>query len=288
MKTALLFIVLGAVFYFNFYYQGEKIPEPVPVFPENPFIGEFYDNLKDTLFYEGDTYLEIDLETQMAYLHRRNGKTKEFPVSTGTKRLKDGVETKEGLFAIQYMSPRQLSRQFDDAVMLHWMGFNYGIGFHGLLGSRYYQYLGKKPSSHGCIRTGREDIAEVFKEVSVGTPVLVHRGGNNAVTIGFTDNKIQYTTYSYYDMRKVLEKRYNALYSGMYFLEVNEKIKLERQSNAHPGLPIGEKSKIPLKQVQYQITTISIPSDRDLLNPHRFLLLNDINFAKKLRSDLPV
>ena len=50
-----------------------------------------YTILKDTLFTTGDYFIEVNLTNQMAYLHSRFDSTKSFAVSTGTKRLKDGI-----------------------------------------------------------------------------------------------------------------------------------------------------------------------------------------------------
>ncbi len=50
-----------------------------------------------------------------------------------------------------------------------WIGFNGGVGFHGTgdIGS-----LGSA-ASHGCIRMNPTDVIDLYKRVSVGTPVYV-------------------------------------------------------------------------------------------------------------------
>ena len=117
------------------------------------------------------------------------------------------METNTGLFAIQWKARKQYSVQFDSTVMLNWMGFNNGIGFHALLGKSYYKYLGNKNVSHGCIRVSREDAEIIYTKVEKGTPVLVHKG-NNAIQIAFTSEGESYNQYSYSETYKLLRKRY--------------------------------------------------------------------------------
>jgi hypothetical protein len=113
------------------------------------------------------------------------------PVQNGLK--KEWKQTQD-LFAIQWKAKKQYSVQFDSTVMLNWMGFNNGIGFHALLGKSYYKYLGKKNVSHGCVRVSREDAQIVYEKVEKGTPVLVHKG-NSAVKIAFTSEGESYNQY---------------------------------------------------------------------------------------------
>ncbi len=156
-----------------------------------------YSSLRDTLFTTGDYFIEVNLETQMAFLHSRFDSTKTFGVSTGTAKLKDGIETKEGVFAIQFKVERWRSVQFDSTLMLHFMTFNWGVGFHALAGKSYYKYLGVKRSSHGCVRVSKEDAKDIYNKVEYGTPVIVHKG-NPGVFIGFAnenDPDLQYLEY---------------------------------------------------------------------------------------------
>lgn len=204
--------------------------------------------VKDTIFTLSDHFVEIDLSKQKAYLHSRKNPIKEFLVSTGTKRIKDGVETKTGLFVIQHKAAKWYSVQFDSTVMLNWMGFNFGIGFHALLGNSYYKYLGVKPSSHGCVRISREDGKDLFPKLNYGTPILVHKG-DYAVTIGFADkNSAKFSYYSVSELSKVISKRLQKLYDGNFLIEVKEKILIDQGNVSHSGLPIGDVSRINPRQ----------------------------------------
>lgn len=235
-----------------------------PVKPETPFIKIDYSKLRDTVYTFKDYWIEVNVKTQTGLLHSRDGSVFEFKLSTGTNKIKDGLLTKDGLYAIQSMMPKWHSRQFDSTLLLYWMGFNYGIGFHGLLGNTYYKFLGVKPSSHGCVRIAREDGEKIYEKVSFGVPVLVHNE-NNAITIGFADEESEYNYYSFSELHSILKKRYESLYTGKYFLEVNEKIMIDKENVHHPGLPIGNSEKISTKQKTKNFTTENIESIQDKL-----------------------
>jgi hypothetical protein len=127
----------------------------------------------DTVYVVGERFIEVDLAAQHATLRYRNGDSLKIPISSGHITNDGGIKTPTGLFSIQNKTPLAISRQFGNTKMLHWIGFNYNVGFHGLEQNGYYRYLGKQPSSHGCVRVGREDVAALYKRVSEGDPVLV-------------------------------------------------------------------------------------------------------------------
>lgn len=207
-----------------------------------------YSSLKDTVYTLKSYFIEVDISKQIGYLHSRTEPVKEFGVSTGNPKLSRSIETNDGIFVIQSMMKRWHSRQFDSTLMLNWMGFNYGIGFHALAGNSYYKYLGEKKSSHGCVRISKEDAVEIYSKIELGTPVLVHNG-NNAVTIGFADSSDNFLEYSFNELTPILTDRYEKIYDGKYFLNTFEKILIDRNNVYHPGLPIGNSENIPSKQL---------------------------------------
>lgn len=213
----------------------------------NPLAGYNFKQLRDTVYTNKDHYIEVNLATQHATLYSRDGSEFQFPISSGTKRVEKGMDTKEGLFAIQWKSKKQYSVQFDSTVMLNWMGFNNGIGFHALLGKSYYKYLGNKNVSHGCVRLSREDAQIVYEKVERGTPVLVHKG-NSAVKIAFTSEGESYSQYSYSDTYKLLKERYQLIYDGNYLISSNEKMLIDENNIYSNGLPIGNADLIPARQ----------------------------------------
>jgi len=249
-KIFLASIVLTAIIFFNSAYLNKSTSELSPKefnYSFHPFAGYDFKKLRDTVYTNKDHYIEVNLATQHATLYSRDGSEFQFPISSGTKRVEKGMDTREGLFAIQWKAKKQYSVQFDSTVMLNWMGFNSGIGFHALLGKSYYKYLGKKNVSHGCVRVSREDAKIVYEKVERGTPVLVHKG-NNAVKIAFTSEGESYNQYSYSETYKHLKERYQLIYDGDYLISSNEKILVDENNIFSNGLPIGNADLIPTIQ----------------------------------------
>lgn len=249
-KIFLAALVTIAILFFNNAYLFENTNNISPKefkYSINPLAGYDFKQLRDTVYTNKDHFIEVNLSTQQATLYSRDGSKIYFPVSSGTRRVEKGMETSTGLFAIQWKAKKQYSVQFDSTVMLNWMGFNNGIGFHALLGKSYYKYLGKKNVSHGCVRLSREDAQVVYEKVEKGTPVLVHKG-NSAIKIAFTSEGERYNQYNYSKTYKLLKQRYQLIYDGDYLISSNEKILVDEKNIYSSGLPIGNSALIPTKQ----------------------------------------
>ncbi len=134
----------------------------------------YYLPLKDTLYYLGNEYIEVNLSKQLAFYVTRDGEVDTVRISSGNKFIKEAIATPVGLYAVQNKAPVQISRQFENTEMLNWIGFNGNIGFHALKKTGYYAHLGRRPSSHGCIRISNEDGERLYKKVRIGIPVLVY------------------------------------------------------------------------------------------------------------------
>lgn len=132
-----------------------------------------YPPLKDTIYILSDYYIKLSLRNQNVEIVFRNDSSVSFNISSGTSRLEKGKDTPTGIYTVQSKSPLAISKQFENAELINWIGFNGNIGFHGLNGNKYYWRLGKAPSSHGCIRISREDGAKLYSMVKRGTPVMV-------------------------------------------------------------------------------------------------------------------
>jgi hypothetical protein len=221
-----------------------------------------------------DHFIEVNLLTQHATLHSRDGSEFVFPISSGNKNIEEGIETREGLFIVKSKAKKLYSVQFDSTVMLYWMGFNAGIGFHALLGKRYYKYLGKKNVSHGCVRVSREDAESVYKQVEKGTPVLVHKG-KSAVKIAFGRLGEVYKYFSYLKVYRLLPQRYQLIYNGDYLVSAKNKILIDEENVGHNGLPIGNSEMIPPKQ---KIKSSTLWVDASLSEEER---LNEIFFGRE-------
>jgi hypothetical protein len=183
-------------------------------------INNFLPHFKDTIYVLGDSYIELPLNEQYAYVFRRNKPTLRLPVSSGNDKLHKGIKTRTGLFTVQSKLRKAISKQFNNAELINWVGFNYNIGFHGLSSSGYYSYLGKKPSSHGCVRISREDGDSLYVSVKVGTPVMVYEE-EPARVFRFIDS-VELSQRSYFtlgergEMQKyILDSRLAALQSGI-------------------------------------------------------------------------
>ena len=249
-KIFLLSLITTAIIFFNSAYLIENKEHNLVKeikYSFNPLVKYDFKQLRDTVYTNKDNYIEVNLLTQQATLYSRDGSVFHFPISSGTKRVEKGMDTNEGLFAIQWKAKKLYSVQFDSTVMLNWMGFNNGIGFHALLGKSYYKYLGKKNVSHGCVRVSREDAQLVYEKVERGTPVLVHKG-NNTITVAFTSEGESYNQYSYSETYKLLRKRYQLIYDGDYLVSSNEKILINEKNICSGGLPIGNSELIPARQ----------------------------------------
>jgi lipoprotein-anchoring transpeptidase ErfK/SrfK len=129
-------------------------------------------------------YVEVNLKEQKLY--RINGGTLEkvYRVSTG----KWSTPTPVGSFTITYKTERAYSHTFG-LYMPYWMNFtgtdgngqDLPVGSYGLhelpeWPNGYKEgasHIGT-PVSHGCVRLGVGDAAEMYGWADVGTPVIIH------------------------------------------------------------------------------------------------------------------
>ncbi|MES2766851.1 MAG: L,D-transpeptidase [Bacteroidota bacterium] len=231
-----------------------------------------YVSVHDTVYVLGDKYIEISLKEQKARLRYRDGKVTEFKISSGNKFISEGMETPTGIFAVQGKMEMAKSKQFKDAKLHWWVGFNGNIGFHGLDGSGYYWNLGNRPSSHGCVRIAREDGKKLFKSVEKGTPVIVFKN-HPARILAFADST-QYN--SARDIKlasrggeqtKMLKARMKNLYTGKHFVANTSKVFLDGKTPLWMyGFEAGEQEKVPSKQDRSALAGLTLrTSDRDRL-----------------------
>lgn len=271
IKPLIIIFFFGISAYLNFFYlpvqqvmaaAEKKKNDTVVVHDKNTFLMNDLSHLRDTLFTHKSSFIIVNLKSQTAQLFHRDSAVFDFKISSGNERLFKGQKTKEGLFTIKSKMPKWHSRQFDMTLMLNWMGFNYGIGFHALATSSYYNYLGKKPSSHGCLRISREDAKKIYDLVEIGTPVMVHNG-EYSLWIGFTRDDQKYISYPAKVLPEILNYRSEALYSGDYFLLVHDAI-LIGDDIPHKGLPVGGGKTVPRSQKIVDVEFRIIPTIIDM------------------------
>lgn len=154
-----------------------------------PPFGPSFGFLRDTLYVMDSIFLEVRLDQQAIYQRFRSGRVERYLCSTGNPAIQDGIATREGIFTVQWKSKRHFSKQFE-VYLNYWMPFNGGIGFHGLDGRSYYRFLGRRRSSHGCVRISNETGAKIFPTTPSGTIVYVHSGSPARVLL-FADTTRQ-------------------------------------------------------------------------------------------------
>lgn len=210
--------------------------------------------VRDTIYVLGDRYIEVDLKNQTAILHRRDDSSSVFSISSGNENITDGMKTPEGIYTVQSKYKTAISRQFDNAKLLNWVGFNGNIGFHGLVNDGYYRHLGKRPSSHGCVRIGRESGKLLFDDITIGTPVIVFYD-NPARVFAFIKiteiqpNKDIYLLPHTQRQMRMLDRRLDNLYAGRAFIDNSEKVILDGETVLkYGGYDVGNSEKIPAKQ----------------------------------------
>lgn len=109
------------------------------------------------------TRVEVSLDAQTATLLRDGVATHSAPVSTGRK----GFSTPVGEYVVTDKHRKWRSTLYP-ADMPYFMRLSCGeIGFHE-------GKLPGYPASHGCIRMRRQDAADFFKQVPIGTKVVIN------------------------------------------------------------------------------------------------------------------
>lgn len=208
--------------------------------------------VRDTVYTTDSVYLEINLTRQNVTVHRRDGTSRQFLISSGTPYIRDGMLTPKGLFTVQNKVPMALSRQFNNARLHHWIGIQGGVGFHGLDGSGYYGYLGKRPSSHGCVRMSREEIREMYSMVGPGAMILSHYG-DPARVVAFCDPSDTVgaqliDSAAVYD-RNLGTERLEMFYNGEYWTRPVPRLVHVAGQRLRWGLQIGDADRIAEQQL---------------------------------------
>lgn len=228
-------------------------------FDESKEIDFYYIPIKDTLYYLGDDYIEVNLASQLAFLITREGITDTVKISSGNKNIPKGIETPTGLFAVQNKTPIQISRQFENTEMLNWIGINGNIGFHGLKQTGYYRSLGRRPTSHGCIRMANEDGIRWYKKIRIGIPVLVYHSKPMRVIkfsslLDFEPNKDLLIRTGNKTLYNLLNKRLDNILEGKHFRQNVGKIYLAEKLRLFNSSIEVEKSKVIPSYQQSRIT----------------------------------
>lgn len=123
-------------------------------------------------------YLDIDISEQKLSFYENGVAVGVYSISSG----KPGMDTPEGVFKILNKSPNAYSKKYA-LYMPYWMQFT--TAGHGLHGLPYWKlknggvikegvnHLGIRVS-HGCVRLSWEAAEKVYRQIEVGTPVVIH------------------------------------------------------------------------------------------------------------------
>lgn len=123
----------------------------------------------------GNTYIEIDISEQHLWFVKKGEVIVSTPVVTGNN---NSMDTPKGIFSIRGKS-RNVSLVGAGYVSFveYWMPFigsSYGIhdaSWRSSFGGQIYKGNG----SHGCVNTPYDAVKKIYNNVSVGTPVVIHK-----------------------------------------------------------------------------------------------------------------
>ncbi|MBS1913664.1 MAG: L,D-transpeptidase [Bacteroidetes bacterium] len=241
----------------------------------------------DTVYTTDSLYLDVNLAKQHVTVHFRNGNDRTFRISSGTPALKEGIATPTGMFTIQNMTPMAISKEFNDARLHHWIGIQGGVGFHGLDGNGYYGNLGVRPSSHGCVRMSREEIADMYKLVHPGALIMVHYG-TPARVVAFGDpadtaDALLIDSAAVYN-RHLGHERMQALMSGQFWTKPQPRFVHLAHQRVRWGMEIGDSRHIPQQEVPHMpyltssqhFASFDVRPDRALVDGLRGGIFNDL------------
>lgn len=208
--------------------------------------------VRDTVYTTDSLFLEVHLARQTVTVHFRSGLSRRFLISSGNPYIREGMATPSGVFTVQNQVPMAISKQFNNARLHHWIGVQGGVGFHGLDGSGYYGNLGVRPSSHGCIRMSREEIAQMYRLVHPGALIMVH-SGNPARVVAFcaSDDTVGarvIDSAAVYD-RELGRDRMSALMKGSYWTSQAPRLVHRAGQRFRWGMQIGDASRIPRQEL---------------------------------------
>lgn len=122
----------------------------------------------------GDTYVEINLETQHLFLYKKGRRVLDSDFVSGN--LAKGYGTPCGIYGITYKQRNAVLKGADyRSQVSYWMPFNRGIGLHDAdwrtkFGGDIYKHSG----SHGCINLPPDKARKIFSVIQKGTPVICY------------------------------------------------------------------------------------------------------------------
>ena len=122
----------------------------------------------------GDTYVEVDLGNQKLYFYKNGKLTLQSDVVSGN--INRGNDTPEMITDIYFMQEGRTLRGANYATFVYyWMAFYNHYGLHDATWrSKFGDDIYKHDGSHGCVNLPKDFAGQLYKEVSVGTPVILY------------------------------------------------------------------------------------------------------------------
>ncbi len=255
--TILIIVFIWSFFFIDSLITTGNISTIAPKFtiPDEEIDQTFYQFLPilDTIYILSSSFIEIRLTEQKVILRRRDSSDLVFPISTGSSSIHKGMETPEGIYTVQSKYPQAISKQFNNAKLFNWIGFNGNIGFHGLESISYERLLGIRPSSHGCVRISNKDGEILYNQVKIGTPVIAYKDEPARILVfsdmsKFRPNQDLFLS-NCRQISSYMKTRLKNLYSGNAHLNIHRKVFLDGENPlARWGFGIGNANKIPTRQ----------------------------------------
>lgn len=153
--------------------ESNKDIKREPVFAQRSMFGDIDNDLLDT-------YVEVDTGKQMLWLLVDGETIVSTSVVTGSSRV--GYDTWPGVYALTYKTRNATLRGTNNdgsryaSPVKYWMPFNGNIGLHDApWKTRFGVEEHRRAPSHGCVNMTAEAAGIVYKYVSAGFPIVVHK-----------------------------------------------------------------------------------------------------------------
>lgn len=122
----------------------------------------------------GSTYIEIDLSNQHLWFYKAGKLMASGAVVSGD--MNEGHKTPEGIYSLKYKIKNAVLKGPNyRANVSYWMPFNDDIGIHDASWrSNFGRDIYLARGSHGCINVAYYLAEKLYKNISVGTPVICY------------------------------------------------------------------------------------------------------------------
>ncbi|MBO4458298.1 MAG: L,D-transpeptidase [Butyrivibrio sp.] len=123
----------------------------------------------------GGTYIEVNIAEQQLSYYVDGRLDMQFPVVTGNMSIADRA-TPAGYFKIcERMSPKVLKGEDYSTPVDYWLRIYKGVGIHDAKWrSSFGGEIYKTDGSHGCVNSPLNEVSQLWKKVTNGTPVIMY------------------------------------------------------------------------------------------------------------------